>query len=115
MTQSNQLTLILHVEGLCHKIFDVCLNMPKKVRFSVAQRLENYCLDLLTSLYKARYHQAQALKITLNHADSTLAQLRALCRFAHARQLISHRAFEQLASGLNETGKMLGGWLKACH
>ena len=115
MAELDQLSLIMHWEGACHLTFDLCLKMPKNARFSFAQRLEGGALDMLTTLYSARYLRGDHLGTSLRQADVLLAQLRALARLAHARQLISHTGFDRLSSAYDEAGRMLGGWMKSVN
>ena len=113
MSEVDQLSLLLHWEGSCHLIFDLCLKMPKRARFSFVSRLEGGALDLLTHLNTARYLKGETRRTALTHADAQLASLRGLTRLAHGRHLISHGDFERLCGALDETGRMLGGWIKA--
>jgi len=113
MSESEQLSLIVQWEGVCHLMFDLCHKMPKRVRFSFVHRLEGGTLDLLTKLYSARYQRHQTLVSTLQQVDAQLAQLKALSRIAHGRQLLSHGDYERLSVGLDEAGRMLGGWIKS--
>ena len=113
MSEVDQLSLILHWEGACHLIFDICLKMPKRVRFSFVNRIEGGALDLFTLLNDARYQSDEARLELLRRADAQLANLRGLSRLAHGRALISHGDFERLCSSLDEAGRMLGGWVRA--
>lgn len=112
MSEEQQLSLLMHWEGVSHLTFDLCLKMPKHARFSFVSRLEGGTLEVLTHLTRARYQRGQERLRSLGLADQELALLRALSRLAHTRALISHQGFERLALAHDEAGRMLGGWLK---
>ena len=44
-----------------------------------------------------------------------LVRLRILLRLSHELGHLPHRAYERAARELNESGRMLGGWLKSCR
>lgn len=113
MSEVDQLSLLVHWEGACHLIFDLCAKMPKRARFSFVSRLEGAALDLNAQLTLARYKRGAERHDLLTEADAQLAILRVLSRLAHGRQLISHGDFERLSAALDEAGRMLGGWIRA--
>lgn len=113
MSETQQLSLLLHWEGCTQLTFDLCLKMPKRARFSFVSRLEGLTLDLLMNLTQAKYQNGIERLTSLQSADQKLAQLKILARLAHGRTLIAHSDFETLSRSYDETGRMLGGWLKS--
>jgi len=48
----------------------------------------------------------------LRAASLDLEKLRLLLRLAHERAYVDHRGFEHVMRNLDETGRMLGGWIR---
>lgn len=82
---------------------------PKSARFSLVQRLDNHCLDVLEMLVAARYEPKPRAAL-LRQANLRLERMRFLCRIAKARALMPASGFETAMRGLDECGRMLHGW-----
>jgi hypothetical protein len=83
---------------------------PQKVRFSFGQRIEGIALDVVEDLVEARYtHDRRA---TLRRANLRLEKLRVLLRLSHKLRYLSHESYAHASKAVNETGRMLGGWMK---
>jgi len=102
--------LIGHWENVVGDILDRTARFPKFVRFTFSARIENLALDVLEELVTARFASGPSKQAALRSADSCLARLRVLIRLAHQRAYLDHRGYEFVARGLDETGRMLGGW-----
>lgn len=83
---------------------------PKRVRFTFADRINNLALDIVEDLVEARYsrHKQSLLK----RINLRLEKLRILLRLCHRLKYLSHEGYEHAMRGLNEVGRMLGGWIK---
>ena len=84
--------------------------LPKKVRFTLSNRISNLALDLVEDLVEARYSRNKTT--LLRGANLKLEKLRVLMRISFESGLIPMATFKHSAMALNEVGKMLGGWLK---
>ena len=84
--------------------------MPKKARFTLTNRINNLAIDLVEDLIEARYSRNKTT--ALRSANMKLEKMRVLMRIAFDSEFIPMTAFKHSAIALNETGKMLGGWLK---
>ena len=102
--------LLTRWEQVLGELLDRCAKFPKVSRFTFTQRIENLGLDVLEHLVRARFSKGASRRAALAEADIRLAQLRALLRLAHARTMLDHRGYEHLSRGLDECGRMLGGW-----
>lgn len=91
-------------------LFPVTEKFPKRARFTFADRINNLALDLVEDLVEARYtrNKSQVLK----RANLRLEKIRVLLRLSHQQRFLSHRAFEHAMRSVDETGRMLGGWIK---
>lgn len=84
--------------------------LPKKVRFTLSNRVNNLALDLVEDLVEARYSRNKAT--ILRQANLKLEKLRVLMRISFETGLIPMATFKHSAKSMNEVGKMIGGWLK---
>jgi hypothetical protein len=83
---------------------------PKRVRFTLTNRIDGLALDLVEDFVEARYtKQKQAI---LRRANLRLEKLRVLLRISCAQHHLSHNSFEYAIRSINEVGRMLGGWTK---
>ena len=83
---------------------------PKRVRFTLTNRIENLALDLVEDLTEARYSRNK--QDILRRANLRLEKLRLLLRISCDQHHLSYQAYEQAIRTVNEVGKMLGGWIK---
>lgn len=91
-------------------IMDRTEGFPKSVRFSLSGKIMNLSLELLEGIIEAIYTK-QRLHI-LETLNIRVEKLRILFRICHDRRYISIRQYEFISDELNETGRMLGGWVK---
>ncbi|MCB1813029.1 MAG: diversity-generating retroelement protein Avd [Candidatus Competibacteraceae bacterium] len=83
---------------------------PKRVRFTFADRINNLALDTVEDLVEARYSRDK--QAILHRINLRLEKLRLLLRLCHRQKFLSHEAYEHAMRALNESGHMLGGWIK---
>ena len=100
-------------ERVLGDLLDRTARFPKAVRHTLAVRLENHALDILEDLIEARFVAGTRRQAALRRADLRLARMRALVRIAHERRYLDHRGYEHVARGMDESGRMLGGWRKS--
>lgn len=105
-------TLYLRWEAVVGAVLDRTIGFPKTVRFTFAQRIDNLALDVLEDIVEARYATKARTQVFLQSANGKLARLRALLRLAHARRFLDSTSFAHLSRELDESGRMLGGWLR---
>ena len=83
---------------------------PKTARFTFSDRLTNLALDIVEDLVEARYSRKKSA--ILRHANLSLEKMRVLMRICFETRLLSHKAYAYASKSINETGRMLGGWMK---
>jgi len=91
-------------------LFPTMEKMPKKIRFTISQRIENYALDIVEDLIEARYSRNKReilLKVNLK-----IEKMRILFRICYERKFISSKTFKHFMFSIDTTGKMIGGWIK---
>jgi hypothetical protein len=84
---------------------------PKTHKFTVGDRLYNTALDVLESLIEATYSRDRQQH--LRHANLGMEKLRFLIRLAADLKLLNKNRYEFAARSLDETGRLIGGWMKA--
>jgi hypothetical protein len=85
-------------------------DFPKKVRFSISNRVANLALDILGKIIEALYKQK---KISiLRDINIQVEKLRVLLRICFNKNFLSPKQYEFIQGKLFEAGKMIGGWIK---
>lgn len=85
-------------------------HFPKKVRFTFTERLNQLAMSIIEDLIEARYTRNKL--VTLRRANLTLEKIRVLIRLSYEMKILSRKSYEFASYSINETGKMLGGWMK---
>jgi hypothetical protein len=91
-------------------ILDAVEKYPKSVRFTLSGRIANLTLDVLEGIIEAIYTKNRTH--ILQRTNLYIEKLRVLFRISHSRRYISTAQYEHVSGLLNETGKMIGGWMK---
>ena len=91
--------------------FDTVEKFPKSVRFTLSTRIVNISLDVLEGIIEAIY--AKQKTDILKKLNLYIEKLRVLYRISHDRRYISVRQYEYVSLELDETGRMMGGWIKS--
>lgn len=84
---------------------------PKNLRYSLAQKIDNICLEILELIVQTIYSQAK--REPLSKINLKLDVLRALIQMAFKLQRLSESQYEYISRILLDCGKMVGGWLKS--
>ena len=84
--------------------------LPKHIRFTFVDRMDNLALDVVEDLVEARYSPQK--RPILARANLRLEKLRVLLRLCHALGYFPHARCEHAMRSVNEVGAMLGGWLR---
>lgn len=83
---------------------------PKKIKFTVTDRMLNIALDTVELLVVARYSRNKVG--SLRDVNLNLEKLRLLLRISYEHKFLSHAGYKQAMYHINEAGKMVGGWIK---
>ena len=101
----------VHWEAFIDDLLNRTAKFPKALRVVFTQRIEATALDVLDRLIEARFNRDRAS--ALRAANFALERLRVLLRIAWRRRYLDHAGLEHLARGIDEAGRMIGGWLRA--
>ena len=85
-------------------------SFPKNQRFIFGQRISGDALDILELLVEAAYSRDKVR--LLEDANRKLETLRWLLRMATDRKVLTGRQYQYACEHLDETGRMVGGWLR---
>lgn len=85
-------------------------HFPKKVRFTFTERMNQLAMSVIEDLIEARYSRNKL--VALRRANLTLEKIRVLIRLSYEMKILSRKSYEFASFSINETGKMLGGWMK---
>ncbi len=84
---------------------------PRAHKFTVGERIERTALDVLEALIEATYTKERLQH--LRQANLGIEKLRFLLRLATDLKVLDRDRYEHAARTLDETGRQIGGWLKA--
>jgi 23S rRNA-intervening sequence protein len=84
---------------------------PKSHRFTIGDRIETIAIDVLEALIEATYTRERTQH--LRRANLGIEKLRFLLRLAADLRVLDRRRYEYAARTLDETGRLIGGWMKA--
>ena len=87
--------------------------IPKMNRFTVWQRSENICLDLLHGLLSISHQSPEVRLGSLAQLAPTIDMLRVFIRLSVDVKAINENQYITLQAAIDEIGRMLGGWLKS--
>ena len=94
----------------CSGSFPTTAKLPRHIRFTFVNRIDNLALDVVEDLVEARYSRDR--RAVLARANLRLEKLRVLLRLRHALGYFPHARYEHAMRCVNDVGKMVGGWLR---
>jgi len=94
-------------------LYSLRANVPKADRYSLWQRAENNCLELLELVLAASGSTKTNKSPLLQTASVKLNSLRIFIRLAKETKAIDPKKYVTLQTLIDEIGRMLGGWLRS--
>jgi hypothetical protein len=104
------LPVIAHWERFVRDLLARTQNFPRRVRFTLTNRIDNLALDVYEGLVEARYTRDKIP--VLRRVNLDIEKIRLLLRLGHDEGYLDHKGFEHVARGLHEAGRMVGGWIR---
>ena len=86
--------------------------MARDERFGIGAKIDVLLLDLLETLRKASFVETAGKPGMLSTALGMADSLRFFLQIAWESKLIPNKQYEELAGGVEEIGRMTGGWRK---
>ncbi len=105
-----ELPIIMLWEKATVWILDKTEKFPKSSRFSLASILANATLDFLEHIIEAKFMSCR--KPVLQKASITLEKIRFFLRISCSQRYLSEKQYLFISKMVDETGRMIGGWLK---
>lgn len=119
--QKSELSVIVKVKDLASYILTVTEKSPKRFRFTLTGRLQNYILDVVENLYlanevfvKSADSREAENRLSLQHTAMT--QLKLLCyvsQLAMEQGCILYKQYEQITKQAYDCQNLLGAWIKS--
>lgn len=119
--KKSELTVINKAKELASYVLTVTDKSPKRFRFTMTSRLQNYALDIIESLYLANevfvFRPGTAeydKRLELQHR--ALTQIKLLCytaQLAMEQNCILYKQYEQITRQAFDCQNLLGAWINS--
>lgn len=103
------LTKLIEAYKQWHRIHST---FERTSRFSLGNRVDGLFIALIEQLFLAKYAKPEQKQAFLQKASILLDLLKFLLQVSWEIKCITHKDFGLLSTPIQETGKMIGGWLK---
>ncbi len=125
MVKQSELTVITKTKDLCRYVLTISDKSPKKFRFTLTNRLQNYAIAIVEQLLfanevrmavKSKRLLEERLEIRKNYqqqAFTNMKMLAYLSQLAMEQQCILPKQYEQITKKLYDCQNMLGAWVKS--
>ncbi|MBQ4386842.1 MAG: four helix bundle protein [Prevotella sp.] len=109
MAQSEELPIFRAAYDLLEKLIDLQKDLPKILRYNVATRMVDLCLDVLGYVYRANMSQQHRVE-NIENLLVSYRQLLMLLRVVYRQKAISSGRYAELIKLLDSIGKQATGW-----
>jgi hypothetical protein len=89
------------------------LKVPKHDRHTIYEKAERVLLTTIEYIYQAGYSKQASKSAFLEKASANLNLLRLFIRLMKDTQTLDLKKYTILQEHIDETGRMLGGWLRS--
>ena len=115
----SELAVITKAKDLCSYVMTVTDKSPKRFRFTLVAKLQNYALDIIENLYRANEVFVKAgdrekaqQRIDFQHQALTeLKLLGYMAQLSMEQGCILPKQYEQITKKIHDCQNMLGAWL----
>ena len=112
MQKKHDLFVMTKTKDLAKYILTVTEKSPKKFRFTLVVRLQNYILDAMEYIYLANAERDVFKRIELqNKAKTNLSMLDYFAQLAQEQECILFKQYEQISKQQAECLLYLGKWI----
>ena len=117
----SDLAVITKAKDLCSYIMTVTDKSPKRFRFTLTSRLQNYSLDIIESLYRAnevfvKKGDAEKSAQRLDYQHQALTNIKLLsymAQLAMEQGCILPKQYEQITKKASDCQNLLGAWMNS--
>lgn len=118
-TNKSELSVITKAKELCNYVMTVTEKSPKRFRFTLVSRMQNYALDVIENLYTAneiyirpgQTDQAEKRQAYQQKAQTGLRLLGYIAQLAMEQQCILPNQYEQITRKVYDCRNLLGAWM----
>ena len=115
----SELAVITKAKDLCSYVMTVTDKSPKRFRFTLVAKLQNYALDIIENLYRANEvfvkagdREKSQQRIDFQHQALTeLKLLGYMAQLSMEQGCILPKQYEQITKKIHDCQNMLGAWL----
>ena len=119
MAEKSELSVITKAKELCSCIMTVTDKSPRRSRFTLVSRMQNYALDVIENIYIAneiyvqtgRRDQAEKRQAYQQQAQTALRLLGYIAQLPVEQQCILPRQYEQITRQVYDCRNLLGAWM----
>ena len=111
--QQFDIPIIQKTYDLYRLLHELEKTIPKSERFTVWQRSQTVCLDILQGLISIGYQAPEKRADGLLRIAPSVDMLRVFLRLSFDVKAINQKKYITLQEALDEIGRMLGGWIKS--
>ena len=119
--QLSELAVIVKAKELCSYIMTVTDKSPKRFRFTMVSKLQNYALNTVENLYRAnqvfvKNGGTEAASVRLNFQHQALTELDLLgymAQLSMEQVCITANQYEQITKRIYDCKNLLGAWIKS--
>lgn len=120
--EESELTVITRAKELCQYILVITDKSPKKFRFTLVSRLQNYSLSVIEHLFKANQQFVdgetgdESYGKRRSHQQDAMTELRLLAyisMIAREAQCILPKQQSHISMKIVETQRLLYAWMKS--
>lgn len=123
MENKNELNVIVKMKELCELVLDATEKSPKKFRFSIVSKMQNYVFNALENLYKANAIMAKdgkkkSIEKRINYQYMAITDIKLLTftvQLAFELQCILKKEYIAISNKIYECQKLIGAWIKSEH
>ena len=117
----NELSVITKAKDLCSYIMTVTEKSPKRFRFTLVSRLQNYALDVIENLIMANEiyvspGDARSAAIRISYQRAAMSRLKLLSyvsELAMKQGCILPKQYELITKQIYDAENMLGAWMNS--
>ena len=125
MDNKSELSVITKSKELCNYILTITDKSPKKFRFTLVSRLQNYSLTIIENLLSANEVRVLSSKGTVRadrleqrrdyqqKAFTNIKRLSFIAQVSMEQQCILPKQYEQITKKLYDCQNLLGAWVKS--
>lgn len=112
MQKKSDLFVMTKAKDLAKYVITITEKSPKKFRFTLVVRLQNYCLDIIENIYNANLQRDAKNRIVLQErAKELLGMLDYMAGIAYEQQCILFKQYEQISKQQAECLQYLNKWI----